>query len=186
MLFERINASGLGLTIGSIGGSINRNITFRNCYMHRTYKGIYLKFRGNGLVADVLYENITMFEPEQWPIWIGPAQQADSVDICKANPCSLCWPDIPLAECNMPANASYVNITLRNIVIIDPVEATGVIMGSSTNPIQNILFDNVVFTNSTSDWYVCENVESGYITDGTTPPPPCFTNNGTMERNLWV
>jgi polygalacturonase len=38
MLFERINASGVGLTIGSIGDSTVRNITFRDCYMPNTYK----------------------------------------------------------------------------------------------------------------------------------------------------
>jgi hypothetical protein len=39
MLFERINASGLGLVIGSIGGSRVHNITFRDSYMYRTFKG---------------------------------------------------------------------------------------------------------------------------------------------------
>eukprot|EP01051_Picozoa_sp_SAG22_P010761 SAG22_NODE_987_length_6142_cov_3.152242_3_plen_183_part_00 len=51
MLFERIEASGLGLTIGSIGGSYNNNITFRDCHMHKTSKGIYMKFRGSGGVS---------------------------------------------------------------------------------------------------------------------------------------
>ena len=43
MLFERIRSSGLGLTIGSIGNSVVRNITFRDVYMYKTYKGIYMK-----------------------------------------------------------------------------------------------------------------------------------------------
>lgn len=65
MLFENIEASGLGLTIGSIGSSYNNNITFRNVHMHHTYKGIYMKFRGSGgTVSNVLYENIVMDEPE--------------------------------------------------------------------------------------------------------------------------
>ena len=69
MLFERLSASGLGLTIGSIGGSNVRNITFRDVVMPQTYKGIYIKFRnGGGNITDVLYENIVMEEPEQWPI----------------------------------------------------------------------------------------------------------------------
>ena len=55
MLFERITASGIGLTIGSIGDSLVKNITFRDCYMHHTLKGIYTKFRGNGRIEDVLY-----------------------------------------------------------------------------------------------------------------------------------
>jgi hypothetical protein len=46
MLFERIYASGLGLVIGSIGGSsIVQNITFRDSLVYKSYKGIYMKFR---------------------------------------------------------------------------------------------------------------------------------------------
>eukprot|EP01132_Coremiostelium_polycephalum_P007797 gene7797-9597_t len=175
MLFERINASGLGLTIGSIGGSVVRNITFRDSYMHKTYKGIYAKFRDNGLISQVLYENIVIYEPEQWPIWIGPAQQADNVDICLPNPCSLCWPEIPFAQCNMPKNATYIDITLRNVTVINPVKRTGIIIGSTTNPIQNILFDNVIFQNPKEEfYYACENVQNGKSIGNTYPIPNCF------------
>ena len=39
MIFERINATGLGLTIGSIGNySEVRNITFRDCYLDTAAK----------------------------------------------------------------------------------------------------------------------------------------------------
>lgn len=87
MTFERIAGSGLGLVIGSIGGSTVRNITFRDSYLHKSFKGIYFKFRidppgwwrgETGLVQDILIDNITMEAPQQWPIWIGPAQQAVS------------------------------------------------------------------------------------------------------------
>ena len=72
MLFERINASGLGLVIGSIGASRVNNITFRNSYMYHTFKGIYMKTRWSdsgpvgesASITNILYENITMFEPE--------------------------------------------------------------------------------------------------------------------------
>ena len=101
VVIENINASGVGLTIGSIASNVN-NITFRNVHMHHTYKGIYMKFRGGGTISNVLYENIIMDEPEQYPIWIGPAQQADSSNPCAAHPCSICWPDIPEAKCNDP------------------------------------------------------------------------------------
>ena len=43
MLFERINASGIGLTIGSIGNSVVNNITFRDSYMYHTWKVKLLK-----------------------------------------------------------------------------------------------------------------------------------------------
>eukprot|EP00660_Eupelagonema_oceanica_P007384 gene7384-24098_t len=103
MLFERITASGVGLTIGSISGSTVRNITFRDCYMHNTFKGIYMKFRAGdrpGLIADVTYENIVIEGAEQWAIWIGPAQQSDDRrNLCAAHPCSSCWPILPGARC---------------------------------------------------------------------------------------
>merc|ERR1712196_771 len=86
MLFERIRASGVGLTIGSIGSSVVRNITFRDSIMHNTYKGIYTKFRGDGgSITDVTYENIVIENPSQWAIWIGPAQQSDSNRLCAAH-----------------------------------------------------------------------------------------------------
>ena len=79
-----------GLTIGSIGNSVVNNITFCDCYMHHTWKGIYMKFRGSdteegGRVSNVLYENIYMDAPEQFAIWIGPAQQSGRNIILKSN-----------------------------------------------------------------------------------------------------
>jgi Glycosyl hydrolases family 28 len=188
MLFERIHASGLGLTIGSIGGSTVRNITFRDCYMHHTYKGIYLKFRENGgVIEDVLYENIFMEKPEQWAIWIGPAQQADSSDICAAHPCSLCWPEIPFAECNAAADGIYRNITLRNVTVNKPLQSPGVILGSPTHPMENVVFDNVVVKDDPmSPWgkggYKCEGVRSGIATGTTDPVPPCFEKRAALRR----
>ena len=84
MLFERINASGLGLVIGSIGKSRVNNITFKDSVMNSTYKGIYLKTRWYDAehpvnrtlasISNILYQNITINSPQQWAIWMGPAQ----------------------------------------------------------------------------------------------------------------
>eukprot|EP01087_Luapelamoeba_hula_P012826 TRINITY_DN3621_c0_g1_i1.p1 TRINITY_DN3621_c0_g1~~TRINITY_DN3621_c0_g1_i1.p1 ORF type:complete len:437 (-),score=46.54 TRINITY_DN3621_c0_g1_i1:15-1325(-) len=181
MLFERISASGLGLTIGSIGDTKVRNITFRDSVMPNTFKGIYLKFRGNGLIEDVLYQNITILQPEQWAIWIGPAQQADSSDPCAAHPCSLCWPDIPFTECNMPSNATYRNVTLRDVTVYsvrdDVSSSPGVIIGSRNQPMRDIIFDNVVvkgYGEHSSRYYACENVTGGVAKGNTYPVPSCF------------
>lgn len=179
ILFEEISASGLGLTIGSIGNSNVRNVTFRNVYMPETYKGIYLKFRaGGGNISDILYENIYMEKPEQWPIWIGPAQQSDSSNLCAPHPCSICWPDLPFAECNPVQNGKFQNIILRNVTINKPAGSTGVILGSSQIPMENITFDHVIVTNPpvwpTVDYYVCTGVSSGVAVGGTSPVPPCF------------
>jgi polygalacturonase len=182
VLIERVNASGVGLTIGSIASTV-RNITFRNAYMHHTMKGIYLKFRGAGLVQDVTYENIVMDQPEQWAIWIGPAQQCDGcsvTELCstKGGPCSICWPTVPGTHCNAPKNAQYDRITLRNITINSPKKSAGVLIADVGTPMKNVVFDNVVVNNPAEkpwgkDGYLCENVD-GVATGSTSPVPPCF------------
>tara|TARA_B110000091_G_C13754831_1_gene449404 strand:+ start:60 stop:1445 length:1386 start_codon:yes stop_codon:yes gene_type:complete len=186
VVIENINASGVGLTIGSIASNIN-NVTFRNATMYHTYKGIYMKFRGNGIVSNVLYENIFMDAPEQYPIWIGPAQQADSSNPCAAHPCSLCWPHVPGAECNAPVQGQYINVTLRNITINNPKGNPGVIFANSSAAMQNVVFDNVVVNHpstSKTKWglnYYCEGVANGVATGGTTPVPPCFKDETGMK-----
>jgi Glycosyl hydrolases family 28 len=162
MLFERVNCSGLGFVIGSIGGSTVRNITFRNSYLHKSVKGIYLKFRTRGdfwternltgVIQDVTFENITMEQPLQWPIWMGPAQQSDERRPCVARPCSLCWPHNPAAECRAVVGTVYRNIALRNVQINNPIMSPGVILGGTSNNdnngavIDQVLFDNVRVT----------------------------------------
>ena len=74
VLIENVRASGVGLSIGSIGHNAVRNVTFRNVIMHHPYKGIYIKFRDSGgrggVIEDVLYENIFIDKPSSWPIWM--------------------------------------------------------------------------------------------------------------------
>lgn len=184
VVIEHVNASGVGLTIGSIASTVN-NITFRNAYMHHTHKGIYMKFRGGGLVSNVLYENIVMEAPEQFAIWIGPAQQCDGchvTDLCSTDggPCSLCWPTVPGTHCYAPADAQYTNITLRNITINNPSQSAGVILANVSSPMLNVVFENVVVNNPASspfgdDQYYCKNAQ-GVATGTTKPVPPCFTD----------
>jgi len=146
MIFERINATGLGLTIGSIGNfSEVRNITFRDCYLHKTVKGIYTKFRKSNMtrIEDVTFENIIMDAPSQFAIWIGPAQQADSVNFCHANPCSLCWPIVPGSKCSGEVNGTYRNLLLKNIQINRPRKGGGVLMASADNKMRGVIFDGV-------------------------------------------
>jgi len=186
MLFERINASGIGLVIGSISHNTVNNITFRDSYMHHTWKGLYLKFRkAGGVISNVLYENIILDAPEQWAVWIGPAQQSVSSSLCNPHPCSLCWPELASygAECNMPAS-EFHNITFRNITIRDPQYSygMGVIMGSEELPMTNIIFDGVRVVGAEADesranYYTCSGVETGEARGDTWPVPPCFVDN---------
>jgi hypothetical protein len=123
-------------------------------------------------------ENITMQKPSQWPIFIDPAQQAISANPCHAAPCSLCWPTVPFAQCNVP-QATFANITLRNIFINKPDGSPGVILGNETSPMENITFDGVVVREPGDspwgdDYYKCEHVRGGVATGNTWPVPPCF------------
>jgi len=190
MLFERIEASGIGVTIGSIGCNEVNNITFRDIYMHHTWKGIYMKFRGcdevnKAKISNVLYENIYMDKPEQFSIWIGPAQQSDSSQLCAEHPCSICWPQFEellpnKATCNGQSNSKYENITLRNITIYDPQfeYGQGVILAADDTPMENIVFHDVKVVDSKGDDFAkyrsCEGVASGIATGDTYPVPPCF------------
>lgn len=177
MLFERISCSGLGLVIGSIGSSQVRNITFRDSVMPSTVKGIYLKTRWSdeaaagdkASIADILYENITIDAPQQYAVWIGPAQQT-------GQPCSLLWPYA--STCVMSGYQTWSNIVLRDIYITNPKGSPGVVFGNSSNPIRGLVFDNVVVENPGErpwgeDYYYCQGVE-GVATGGTSPVPPCI------------
>eukprot|EP01061_Rhynchopus_euleeides_P021048 TRINITY_DN3421_c0_g1_i5.p1 TRINITY_DN3421_c0_g1~~TRINITY_DN3421_c0_g1_i5.p1 ORF type:complete len:494 (+),score=229.00 TRINITY_DN3421_c0_g1_i5:40-1482(+) len=190
-LVERVSASGLGFTIGSLGNSYAVNITFRDCVMRETVKGIYMKFRSGGdnaLVQNVTYENLQIKGVSGWPIWIGPAQQSDSVDLCAAHPCSLCWPEDPFAKCSNDYGGQYDGVTLRNVTVTGEtgLRSPGVIIGSKDKPMRNVIFDNVhvdkvpLLASRLGDelWYEkneykCEDVSGIQILGATDPVPKC-------------
>jgi len=192
MLFEGIRASGLGLTIGSVRPKEDRscidNITFRDAFLKNTWKGIYMKSAPapsaateavSAVVSNILYENIVMDEPRNVPIWIGP-QQAIYEDQC-----SLLWPYSPWAKCPVTPFVSWLNITLRNITINAPKQSPGLLMGSRSNPMRNITFDNVVVRDPGmcpwgTDYYKCRGVEQFTAINGTDPVPQC----GRSEPDL--
>ena len=122
-------------------------------------------------IKDVTYENIVMDSPEQFAIWIGPAQQT-------GQPCSLAWPLADKASCDITGYHYWENIILRNITINNPRNSPGIVMGNFTNPMKNVRFENVVVNNPPlepfgADYYVCTNID-GYAIGSTTPVPPCF------------
>lgn len=186
VLVEDVAASGLGLTVGAVhptrGHNCVRNVTFRRATMHHTFKGIYVK-SGNSTdalasaeISRLTFEDVVMDAPSQVPIWIGPAQEADS-----AGACSLLWPEAPFAKCPPPPTTiAWSDITLRRIAIVAPVQSPGLVLGNAQRPMRNVRFDNVTVTPadpSKRPWkgrfYHCEGVD-GVASGGTAPVPPCF------------
>lgn len=53
---------------------------------------------------------------------------------------------MPFASCDGIENSLYRNITLRNVLINNPLNSPGVIIGGRLNPIDGLIFDNVVVT----------------------------------------
>lgn len=121
---------------------------FRNITMPKTGKGVYIKSNpscGPGKTAeitDIVYENITMYRPEWWAIWIGPQQQQEPGSSL-GDRCALNYPIED--HCPTQGCVTFSGITLKDIVVIEPWLAPGVILGNASNPIQGLVMDNVVF-----------------------------------------
>eukprot|EP01083_Nonionella_stella_P259044 884790_1 len=197
---ENIVATGFGLSIGSVGPNENHpcvdNVKFSNVKMPGTGKGIYIKSnksdcKGNvsSKISNILYENVHIKQPIWWPIWIGPQQQHEPHQSL-GGACSLEYP-LHSSRCPTQGCASFENITLRNILIEDPLLSPGVILGNETNPMKNLVFDNVTMTVPLKYYlthgrlpfytkrfpytgrFECANVANG-ISRGSNPVPDCF------------
>ena len=105
LMIENITVRlGVGLSIGSVPPNDQtnciRNVTFRNAVMEKPLKGIYIKTNpgnhGNGIIDNILYENITMHEPVWWAVYLGPQQQKQPD---KGGPGCMLYPYDPKKTC---------------------------------------------------------------------------------------
>ena len=190
MLFEDMVLHGFGASVGSVPphpGVPNcvRNITFRRVRMPETGKGIYVKSNPScetdpskpyksGIIADILYEDIHITSPRWWAIWIGPQQQHEP----KQSLGEDCAIDYPISKsCPTQGCVTFANITLRDVVVDGtPLLSPGVVLGNATNPMRNIVFDNVT-VNKPGEFpflggYKCENVIG--TVSGSHPTPKCI------------
>ena len=88
----------------------------------------------------------------------------------------------PRASDNCPATpfVTFTNITLKDVKIINPKQSPGVLIGNEENPIENLVFDNVVVENPGGypwgdQYYYCKHV-NGKAIGKTWPIPPCMTD----------
>lgn len=154
---ENMVLTGFGASIGSVAPhDFHRcldNVTFRNITMPGTGKGIYIKsdwggfecYNQTGQATNILYENIKLYEPFWWPIWIGPQQQHQPNSKLNMK-CGLTWPIEP--HCPVPGCIQMENITLRNIKILNPVISPAVILGNATFPMKNVVIEDLRVTES--------------------------------------
>ena len=185
MVIERMNITGMGLSIGSVpphvGVNCVRNITFRDIIMPGTGKGIYVKSNPGcaadgskrAIITNITYANITINEPKWWSIWIGPQQQHEPGSAL-GDKCAL---DYPISKsCPTQGCVDFRHIVLRDIVITKPLLSPGVLLGNVTNPM-GVTFENVVVEKPGlfpfGETYKCEHV-AGTATSST-PKPPCMS-----------
>eukprot|EP00934_Nitzschia_sp_Nitz4_P008354 Nitzschia sp. Nitz4//scaffold75_size92586//46392//47750//NITZ4_004855-RA/size92586-augustus-gene-0.163-mRNA-1//-1//CDS//3329557705//8344//frame0 len=192
MTIEHITASGLGLVVGSIERSTVRNITFQHSYLYRTFKGIYFKFREAieehkkfppGLIEDVTFHNITMDSPQQWPIWIGPAQQAVS---------NVGGEDDDGDTRGLMSQSTNVADALAPTVESIPQSRNG-ITKRGAHYCQFFLFTLLILgctwywfvqaqTHNVTKYYVCEGVVDGVALGDTWPVPFCLRDETTATN----
>jgi len=188
ILVENMIMSGFGASIGSVpphaAVACVQNVTFRNLTMPGTGKGVYIKSNPScglengkpkrGIIADITYEDISIQKPSWWAIWIGPQQQHEP-GTALGTKCAL---DYPISKsCPTQGCVDFRNIMLKNITIQEPKLSPGVILGNSTNPMQNIVFDNVNVIKPGffpfEGKYKCTDV-FGTVSGGSGPQPECF------------
>lgn len=169
---------GVGMSIGSVppsdGNACIRNVTIRNIEFKDPFKAIYIKPNpgdsGTGLISNIVYENINIYNALWWAIFIGTQQQHQPHS--SGTPCSFFYP-LPGTECITNPLISMNNIILRNVSIFNGVLSPGIMICNSTNPCTNFLFDNVNVNNRSDfpikDGYLCENI-SGYAKNSNLVP----------------
>ena len=178
---------GVGVSMGSVppdvGGDCISNVHTSNVTFTYPLKGVYIKPNpadinqaATGLISDIIYENITMYQPVWWSIWIGTQQEQQPGTA--GTGCSFLYP-LFNSSCPTDPQVTVQNILLKNIQIYNPVLSTGVLLMNSSNPGTNFIWDNVMVYNVSSfpennGTYICENIQ-GTVTNSY-PIPSCFTN----------
>lgn len=124
--------------------------------MYRPLKALYIKSNpgdtGIGIIENILYENIEIYEALWWTIYIGPQQQNEPNDNSDGTGCNFLFPFIP--ECPTQPRITMRNITFRNIIATETLptfEGPGILLCDPANPCTNIVFDNVTNTMFSGD-----------------------------------
>ena len=161
-----------------------RNVTFRHIEFWFPIKAVYIKSnpgdKGDGIIENILYENMKIFMPIWWNIYIGPQQQKQPDG---RGPGCMLYPLIK--ECETQPRITMRNITLRNIHSVGGL-LPGIIRCNETNPCTDFTFDNVKHDGFFSEFkygFITENVY-GIVKDSY--PAPAFNQTSSMEMVDYV
>lgn len=124
------------MSIGSVSPNPNhhcvRRIKFRNIEFNYPIKAIYVKTNpgedGTGEISDILYENIKIYQPLWYAIYIGPQQQEQPDG---TGPGCMIY---PFKGCKTQPLVPLTNITLNNISSTGGILTPGVIRCNQTRP----------------------------------------------------
>jgi hypothetical protein len=136
---------GVGMTIGTVSpGKLMRcirNVTFKDIRFNMPIKAIYVKSNpgtGTGLIENIRYENIVMYHPIWWAIYIGPQQQKQPGGDgpgCMIYPISR--------DCATHPEVTMRNIVLKNITSHGSLLPPGIIRCNETNPCTGFHFEDI-------------------------------------------
>ena len=164
---------GVGLSIGSVPPGTNcvRNVSFYDSVFYDPFKAIYIKSNpgshGKGIISNILYQNITAYNPIWFGIYIGPQQQKEPDG--KGPGCML----YPIRK-DCPTNplVTMENITLRDVYMKNAILNPGIVRCNASNPCKNFVFENVQATGLLQRFgYICENVQATNINSHPIPCP---------------
>lgn len=158
---------GVGMTIGSVPPhdeyNCVSNVTFLNVTFYHPFKAVYVKTNpgttetmlpgSGGEITNILYENLTIYHPIWWSIYIGPQQQKQPGG--DGPGCML----YPLTPCETQPLIHVANITLRNVQQHGTLLPPGIVRCNETNPCTGFVFDNV----DADGWWKW--LRLGYITE---------------------
>lgn len=180
------------MSIGSVAAHEDyncvRNVTFSNITFHHPLKSIYIKTNpgttesmepgSGGEITNILYENIKIYNPVWWNIYIGPQQQKQPDG--RGPGCML----YPLnKDCETQPLVTIANVTLRNIESHGGLLPAGILRCNETHPCTDIVFDNV---KSHSIWrylgfsYITENMQGTAVNS---KPNPGFDGDTSLPSS---
>jgi polygalacturonase len=171
-IVEDITASGMGMSIGSVGFA--ENIVFRNIFFTNTIRAIFVKTDSK----NIIFENFYVKKALIFPVWIGPAYQGIN------NNCPLTWPFISTKLTSLMSYFLYTNFNIINNLCIPTINSIGsitieniTILESATTPF--VIIANNNYKISVTNFNVIKTKSEGFPFSSSNK---CYLLNSTTSN----